>query len=122
MNGADQLSTTPRMNNNGLWTPPAASFTASYLKYLKSSHELRANPRILQTRPNIQSQCHGGKACIRGMRITASLVVNLVANGMTVDEILLEYPDLEPEDIRQALSYASALANEEVHPFASPAA
>ena len=63
----------------------------------------------------------GGRACIRGMRITVSLVVNLVANGMTADEIIREYLDLEPEYIRQALSYASALANEEVHLFKSPA-
>ncbi len=59
----------------------------------------------------------GGRACIRGMRITVSLVVNLVANGMTTDEILKEYPDLEAEDIRQALQYASSLANEEIHPL-----
>ena len=45
----------------------------------------------------------GGRACIRGMRITVSLVVNLVANGMSPDEIVREYPDLEPEDIREAL-------------------
>jgi uncharacterized protein (DUF433 family) len=59
----------------------------------------------------------GGRACIRGMRITVSLLVNLVANGMTTEAILSEYPDLEPEDIRQALRYASALASEEVHPL-----
>ncbi len=59
----------------------------------------------------------GGRACIRGMRLTVSLLVNLVANGMTTAEILSEYPDLEAEDIRQALQYASALANEEVHPL-----
>lgn len=64
----------------------------------------------------------GGRACIRGMRITVALVVNLIANGMSADEIIREYPDLEPEDIRQALGYASALANEEVHFFKSPAA
>ena len=64
----------------------------------------------------------GGRACIRGMRITVSLIVNLVANGMSVDEIVREYPDLEPDDVRQALSYASALANEEVHLFTNPAA
>jgi uncharacterized protein (DUF433 family) len=51
------------------------------------------------------------------MRITVSLVVNLVANGMTTDAILTEYPDLEAEDIRQALQYAASLASEEVHPF-----
>lgn len=62
-------------------------------------------------------QIMGGRACIRGMRITVSLVVNLVANGMTTQEILKEYPDLEPEDIRQALQYAASLANEEIHPL-----
>ena len=59
----------------------------------------------------------GGRACIRGMRITVSIVVNLVANGMTTDEIIAEYPDLEAEDIRGALQYAASLASEEVHPF-----
>lgn len=49
----------------------------------------------------------GGKACIRGMRISVSLVINLVANGMSVGEIIDEYPDLEPEDIQQALRYAA---------------
>ena len=46
-----------------------------------------------------------------------ALVVNLIANGMTTDEILVEYPDLEAEDIREALQYAASLASEEVHPF-----
>ena len=64
----------------------------------------------------------GGRACIRGMRITVALVVNLVATGMTTDETIREYPDLEPEDVRQALAYASALANEEIRFFTSPAA
>ena len=52
--------------------------------------------------PNIM----GGRACIRGMRITVALVLNLVANGMTPKEIIRAYPYLEPEDIRQALCYA----------------
>jgi len=64
----------------------------------------------------------GGRACIRGMRMTVSLVVNLVANGMSAEDIVREYPDLEAEDIRQALQYASALANEEIGFFKSPAA
>jgi len=62
-------------------------------------------------------QILGGRACVRGMRITVSHVVNLVANGMTVPEILEEHPDLEAEDIRQALQYAACLAAEEVHPL-----
>jgi len=51
----------------------------------------------------------GGKACIRGMRISVSLVVNLVANGMSRAEIVDAYPDLENEDITQALKYAAGL-------------
>jgi uncharacterized protein (DUF433 family) len=58
----------------------------------------------------------GGKACIRGLRITAALVVNLVANGMSQQEILLEYPYLEPEDIQQSLKYAAWLAEESILP------
>lgn len=64
----------------------------------------------------------GGRACIRGMRITVSLIVNLVANGMSTDDVIREYPELEAEDIRQALQYASALANEEIGFFKNPAA
>lgn len=64
----------------------------------------------------------GGRACIRGMRMTVALVVNLVANGMSTADIMREYPELDAEDIRQALQYASALANEEIGFFKSPAA
>ena len=49
----------------------------------------------------------GGKACIRGMRISVSLIINLVANGLSVQEIVTEYPDLEAQDIKQALCYAA---------------
>jgi uncharacterized protein (DUF433 family) len=48
----------------------------------------------------------GGRACIRGMRMTVSLVVNLVANGISTEDIVREYPELGAEDIRQALQYA----------------
>lgn len=58
----------------------------------------------------------GGKACIRGMRITVSLVVNLVANGMDIEGIIETYPYLEPDDVRQALRFAAWLAEETVHP------
>jgi uncharacterized protein (DUF433 family) len=64
----------------------------------------------------------GGRACIHGMRTTVSLVVNLVANGMPTEDIIREYPELESEDIRQALQYASAFANEEIGFFKNPAA
>jgi uncharacterized protein (DUF433 family) len=60
-------------------------------------------------------QIMGGRACIRGMRIPVSVIVGQVAYGATVDEILADYPDLEPEDIRQALGYAAWLTQEEVY-------
>ena len=47
----------------------------------------------------------GCRACIRGMRIPVSLIVNLVTNGMPANEILQEYPSLEAEDIVDALEH-----------------
>ena len=61
-------------------------------------------------------QVMAGQACIRGMRIPVSLIVNLVAHGSSPEQILEEYPDLEAGDIQQALEYASWLARELVYP------
>lgn len=61
----------------------------------------------------------GGRACVRGMRISVAHIVNLVANGMSVEQIMNEHPDLEAEDVRQALSYAALLTTEELHPLAA---
>jgi uncharacterized protein (DUF433 family) len=58
-----------------------------------------------------------GRATIRGLRISVAHIVNLVANGMTPDQIVAELPDLEEEDVREALAYAAALAQDEVHPI-----
>jgi uncharacterized protein (DUF433 family) len=66
-------------------------------------------------RITFDSNVMGGRACIRGLRVTVSLVINLVANGMSVEEIIEAYPYLEPEDIRQALQYAAWLAQESVY-------
>jgi uncharacterized protein (DUF433 family) len=54
----------------------------------------------------------GGKACIRGMRVTVSMIVGQIGAGRSVDEILAEYPYLEREDVMQALRYAAWLADE----------
>lgn len=51
-------------------------------------------------------QC-GGRPCIRGMRIRVVDVLDLLANGLTVDEVLEELPDLEREDIQAVLKFAS---------------
>lgn len=57
----------------------------------------------------------GGRACIRGMRIPVSVLVGQIAHGASIDEVLSEYPDLETDDVRQALEYAAWLTQEEVH-------
>jgi len=53
----------------------------------------------------------GGQPCIRGMRIPVHLVVEMVAAGMTVEDILRNYPDLEAADIHAALDYAAHAAS-----------
>lgn len=54
----------------------------------------------------------GGKACIRGLRVTVSMVVGQVGAGHSIDEILTDYPYLEREDVMQALRYAAWRAEE----------
>ncbi|MBI5658612.1 MAG: DUF433 domain-containing protein [Nitrosomonadales bacterium] len=54
-----------------------------------------------------QPEVMGGKACIRGMRVTVGMVVGQIGTGHSIDEILADYPYLEREDIMQALCYAA---------------
>jgi uncharacterized protein (DUF433 family) len=59
-----------------------------------------------------QPEVMGGKACIRGMRVTVGLIVGQIGAGHTIDEVLTDYPYLEREDILQALRYAAWRAEE----------
>lgn len=54
----------------------------------------------------------GGKACIRGMRVTVGNLVGQIGAGRTIDELLQDYPYLEREDLLQALRHAAWLADE----------
>lgn len=63
---------------------------------------LKVFPRI-----TINPKQMGGLPCIRGIRIPVATVVEMVAEGMTEAEIVDDYPDLEPEDIKEALRYAA---------------
>lgn len=54
----------------------------------------------------------GGKACIRGMRVTVGMIVGQIGAGHSIEEILADYPYLEREDVLQALRYAAWLAEE----------
>ncbi|MCL6641799.1 MAG: DUF433 domain-containing protein [Candidatus Bipolaricaulota bacterium] len=59
----------------------------------------------------------GGVPCLRGLRIPVATVVAMVADGMSEAEILRAYPDLEPEDIREALRYAAEAMQERELPL-----
>ncbi len=62
-----------------------------------------------------------GKACIRGLRMPVASILAYLSAGMTVAEILEEWPELEPEDIYQALGYAAWAMEERIIPLAEPA-
>jgi uncharacterized protein (DUF433 family) len=63
----------------------------------------------------------GGLPCIRGMRVTVSMVLGQLAAGQTIEQILTDYPYLERADVLAALEYAAAIAQEREVPLARPA-
>ena len=59
----------------------------------------------------------GGVPCIRGLRIPVATVIGMIADGMTEEGILTAYPDLEPEDLQEALRYAAEAVRERELPL-----
>ena len=71
-----------------------------------------ADEALLQ-RITVNPEIFGGKPIIRGMRISVELILSLLAQGESWDDVVDDYPDLEPDDIRACLAYAQAvIANE----------
>jgi uncharacterized protein (DUF433 family) len=73
------------------------------------------------TRITINPKQMGGVPCIRGLRIPVSTVVGMVADGMSEEEILKSFPDLEREDIHEALKYAAEAVRERELPLVGAA-
>lgn len=69
------------------------------------------------TRITVNPKQMGGVPCIRGLRIPVSTIVSMIAEGMSEEEILRAYPDLEREDIREALRYAAEAVRERELPL-----
>lgn len=69
------------------------------------------------TRITVNSGQMGGVPCIRGLRVPVATVVSMVADGMSENEILGAYPDLQAEDIREALRYAAEAVRERELPL-----
>lgn len=67
-------------------------------------------------RITIDPEIMGGQPCIRGLRIPISLIIKLLAAGRVIEEILDDYPELEKEDVKQALEYAAWTVSEKVIP------
>jgi uncharacterized protein (DUF433 family) len=63
----------------------------------------------LLRRITVNPEIFGGKPIIRGMRISVELILSLLAQGETLETILTDYPDLEPDDLRACLAYAHAV-------------
>ncbi len=68
-------------------------------------------------RISIDHRIMGGVPCIRGTRIPVATVVGMVAEGMTTEEILVDFPQLTLEDIHEALRYAAAAVDERELPL-----
>lgn len=73
------------------------------------------------TRITVSPLQMGGVPCVRGLRIPVATVVGMLADGMTTEEILKAYPDLRPEDIREALQFAAEAVRERELPLTAPA-
>ena len=71
------------------------------------------------TRITVRADQMGGVPCIRGLRIPIAMVVGMVADGMSDPEILAAYPDLEAEDVREAVRYAAEAVRERELPLAA---
>jgi uncharacterized protein (DUF433 family) len=71
------------------------------------------------TRITVRSDQMGGIPCIRGLRIPVAAVVDMVADGMSATEIVEAYPDLEPDDVTEALRYAAEAVRERELPLAA---
>ena len=67
----------------------------------------------MQERITSRPDVCGGQACIRGTRVPVHLLLDFLAAGDTVDDLLAQYPQLEREDVHAALAYAARLAREE---------
>ena len=95
------LATSAHMRYHSIWTPKKREVAA--LKF----NRITINPRQM-----------GGVPCIRALRIPVATVVGMLADGMTAEEILRSFPDLEKEDIRESLQYAAEALREREIPLA----
>lgn len=86
-------------------------YTRSVAKTFANFDRITSNPDIL-----------GGKPCVRGMRMSVQRVLEILADNPSWEQLKEDYPELEPEDIRQVLAFAAELLADRVIPIDIPAA
>ena len=92
---------------------PAVRGTMVWFAPLSTGTWRMTHEQLLERIVTDPAICHG-KPCIRGHRIWVSLIVDLLADGMTVEQILAQYPGLEPDDIRACIAYAAEMTRERI--------
>jgi uncharacterized protein (DUF433 family) len=92
----------------------------SELSCASVGHTSNLNP-VTFTRITVDPKRMGGVPCLRDLRVPVATVVAMVADGMTVEEILDEHPDLEAEDVAESLQYAALAVQERELPLRQPA-
>ena len=65
-------------------------------------------------RITVDPEIHHGEPCIKGTRVPVAVIIGSFADGMTVDEIIEQYPQLAPEDIKASLAYAAEVIRQEI--------
>lgn len=76
---------------------------------------------MIFTRISVRADQMGGVPCIRGLRIPVATILGMLADDMSIEEILDAYPDLEAEDVREAMRYAAEAVRERELPLAASA-
>jgi uncharacterized protein (DUF433 family) len=79
--------------------------------------EISGGKEVKFNRITVNPNQRGGVPCIRGLRIPVATIIGMIADGMTEEEILRAYPDLQPDDLQAALRYAAEAVRERELPL-----
>jgi uncharacterized protein (DUF433 family) len=109
-----------RALNPPLATPAATPLTSAPQTRRTGCTLVRGGASVAFDRITVRTDQMGGVPCIRGLRVPVATVVGMVADGMTSQEILAAYPDLEAEDVEEALRYAAEAVRERELPLEVP--
>jgi uncharacterized protein (DUF433 family) len=97
----------------------SGSLEANHTKTTLEFGKLRLGGNAMKSRISVDPNVCHGEACIKGTRIPVHLILRMLANGETIEDLLKEYPSLKRKDIEACFAYAATLAEERVMPYES---